>query len=165
MLKSNAAKRTFTIGFFSDLLNASQRSTPLLGRDMLYNMQLAVPSAISSSKFGISPYGEEILANMQWGFSYRDEANSILTAGAADFGLLGDLAYPLILSLMLRPALESIRVFSAYKPRCHRRLGLYLPIFGSGGCSRWLLPPAAEHSPGFGRLLYIGSAARLSPAL
>ena len=109
MLESNAAKRTFTIGFFSDLLNASQRSTPLLGRDMLYNMQLAVPSAISSSKFGISPYGEEILANMQWGFSYRDEANSILTAGAADFGFLGVLAYPLILSLMLRPALEWVQ--------------------------------------------------------
>ena len=110
MLRTDAAKRTFTIGFFSDLLNASQHSTPLLGKDMLYNLQLTVPSVISRDKFGIVPYGEEILANMHWGFSYKDEANSLLTAGAADFGFLGVLLYPLLLCFMLRIALEWVQI-------------------------------------------------------
>jgi hypothetical protein len=109
LLGSNVSKRTFTIGFFSDLLEASQHSTPLLGTDMLHNLRMAVPSAISGDKFGISPYAEEQLANMQWGFSYRDEANSLLTAGAADFGFLGVLVYPLALTLMLRFALERVQ--------------------------------------------------------
>ena len=106
MLGANVSKRTFDIGFFSDLLEASRHSTPLLGRDLLYNVQLAVPSSISSDKFGITPYAEEALANMQWGFSYIDEANSLITAGAADFGFLGVLIYPLVFSFMLRFALE-----------------------------------------------------------
>lgn len=110
LLGENVSTRTFVIAFFSDLLDASQRSTPLLGRDILYNIQLTVPSAISSDKFGIAPYDEETLANMQWGFSYRDEANTLLTAGAADFGFLGVLAYPILLTFMLRIALEWIQL-------------------------------------------------------
>jgi hypothetical protein len=106
VLGSDASTRTFIIAFFSDLLDASQRSTPLLGRDMLYNLQLAVPSVISSDKFGIVPYNEETLANIHWGFSYIDEANSLLTAGAADFGIIGVLLYPLALLLMVRAAIE-----------------------------------------------------------
>jgi hypothetical protein len=106
MLGTDASTRTFMIAFFSDLLNASQHSTPLLGKDMLYQMQLAVPSVVSRNKLGIGSYGEEILANMRWGFSYTDEANSLLTAGAADFGFIGVLVYPLLLLFMLRVALE-----------------------------------------------------------
>ena len=109
MLGTDASKRTFMIGFFSDLLDASQHSTPLLGKDILYNAQLTVPSVISGNKFGITPYGEEILANMQWGFSYKDEANSLLTAGAADFGFVGVLLYPILLCFMLRILLEWVQ--------------------------------------------------------
>ncbi len=106
LMSKDASGRTFMIGFFSDLLDASQRSTPLLGRDMLYNIQLTIPSAISRDKFGMVPYAEEILVNMQWGFAYKDEANSLLTAGAADFGFLGVVLYPVLLISMLRAALE-----------------------------------------------------------
>jgi hypothetical protein len=106
LLGTDASKRTFMIGFFSDLLEASQHSTPLLGKDILYNIQLTVPSAISHDKFGMVPYAEETLVNMQWGFSYVDEANSLLTAGVSDFGFIGLLVYPVLLVLMLRVALE-----------------------------------------------------------
>jgi len=109
LLGTNVSQRTFVIGFFSDLLEASQRSTPLLGKDLLYNLQLTVPSSISSDKFGIEHYDEEALANMQWGFSYRDEANSLITAGAADFGFLGVLIYPLAFSFMLRILAEWVQ--------------------------------------------------------
>jgi hypothetical protein len=113
LMGTNVSQRTFVIGFFSDLLEASQRSK-LLGKDLVYNMQLAVPSAISRDKFGILPYapnggGEEVMANMQWGFSYIDEANSLITAGAADFGFLGVLLYPLAFSFLLRFAAEWIQ--------------------------------------------------------
>jgi hypothetical protein len=103
---TDTSTRTFMIGFFSDLLDASQRSTPLLGQDMLYNLKLTVPSAISRDKFGIGEFDEEALANIQWGFAYIDEANSLLTAGAADFGMVGVLVYPLVMVLMLRALLE-----------------------------------------------------------
>ncbi len=106
LLGTNVSHRTFVLGFFSDLLEASQNSTPLLGKDLLYNLQSAVPSIISSDKFGVGAYGEETLANMQWGFSYRDEANSLITAGAADFGFLGVLFYPLAFCFLLRFAVE-----------------------------------------------------------
>ncbi len=108
-LGTNVSQRTFVIGFFSDLLEASQRSTPLLGKDLLYNLQLTVPSSISADKFGIEHYDEEALANMHWGFSYRDEANSLITAGAADFGFLGVLIYPLAFSFMLRILAEWVQ--------------------------------------------------------
>ena len=106
LLGTNLSTRTFIIGFFSDLLNASMHSTPLLGQDILYNVQLTIPSAVSSNKLGMGAYDEEVLANMHWGFSYKDEANSLLTAGAADFGFLGVLAYPLLITFILRMALE-----------------------------------------------------------
>ncbi len=107
----NDASSRFIVGFFSDLLDASQRSNPLMGRDILYNIQQMVPSAISASKFGLQPYGEEEMANMQWGFSYIDEGNSLLTAGAADFGLIGVLLYPLLILLFFRMALEWTQSF------------------------------------------------------
>jgi hypothetical protein len=109
MLGTDASSRSFMIAFFSDLLDASQRSTPLLGKDLLYNIQLTVPSVISADKFGIAPYGEETMANIQWGFSYIDEANSLLTAGAADFGFIGVILYPVLLTLMLRAVLELVQ--------------------------------------------------------
>jgi hypothetical protein len=105
VLGSDASSR-FNMGFLSDLLDASERFEPLLGRDILYNMQQMVPSVISADKFGLQPYGEEEMANMQWGFSYLDEGNSLLTAGAADFGLVGLLLYPLLILMLMRVSLE-----------------------------------------------------------
>jgi hypothetical protein len=106
MLGNDASSRTFVIGFLSDLLDASQRSAPLLGKDMLYNIGMAVPSVISPTKLGLTPYNEETLANQQWGFAYLDEANSLLTAGAADFGLIGMIVYPILIVGVMRMVLE-----------------------------------------------------------
>ncbi len=109
LLGNDASTRTFTIGFFSDLLEASQHSTPLLGEDTLGNLQLAVPSILSVNKLGFTPYSEEELVNMRWGFAFIDEANSLLTAGAADFGVIGVLLYPLITAFLLRATLELLQ--------------------------------------------------------
>lgn len=105
-LGNDASHRSFLVGFFSDLLDASQRSTPLLGRDMVYNLKMAIPSVLSRDKLGLEPYQEEMLVDMQWGFSYIDEANSLLTAGAADFGIIGVFLYPLLVIFLARLVIE-----------------------------------------------------------
>ncbi|AXC13430.1 hypothetical protein ACPOL_4153 [Acidisarcina polymorpha] len=109
LLGENAAIRSFDLGYFADLLDASQHSTPLLGTDLAENLQLMIPSSISEDKFGLELYQEEQLVNMHWGFGYIDEGNSILTAGAADFGIIGIILYPIVIVFLLRWALEVIQ--------------------------------------------------------
>lgn len=109
LMTENASTRTFLIGYFSDLLGASLRSSPMLGEDALHYMKLMIPSSISPSKLDLEPYEEEQLVNMHWGFGYTDEPNSIFTAGAADFGFFGVLLYPLLLVLLYRVFLELIQ--------------------------------------------------------
>jgi len=109
LLRTNASTRTFNIGYFSDLLDASQHHEPLYGAVAMHNLQLMVPSSISADKFGLDPYGEEELVDMKWGFGFTDEANSILTGGVADFGIIGVFLYPLFAVLLLRATLEAIQ--------------------------------------------------------
>jgi hypothetical protein len=109
LLRTNASTRTFNIGYFSDLLDASQHNEPLYGAVAMHNLQLMVPSSISADKFGLDPYGEEELVDMKWGFGFTDEANSIITGGVADFGFIGVLLYPLLAVLLLRGTLEAIQ--------------------------------------------------------
>ena len=111
MLQENASTRTFILGYFSDLLEASQHSSPLYGEDAAHYFKVIIPSAILANKFEDSRYQEEQLVNMQWGFGYVDEANTILTAGVADFGILGALVYPLLLVLVFRVILEWTQSF------------------------------------------------------
>ena len=46
---------------------------------------------------------------MKWGFGFTDEANSIITGGVADFGIIGVFLYPLFAVLLLRATLELIQ--------------------------------------------------------
>lgn len=110
-LQANASTRTFEIGYFADLVDASQSSTPLLGRGLVRNLKLIIPSAISRDKLGVESYQEEGQVDMQFGFSYEDEANTVLTAGAADFGLLGVFVYPLAIVLLMRAATELVQAY------------------------------------------------------
>ena len=61
---------------------------------------------------------------MQWGFSYRDEANSILTAGAADFGFLVSLPIRSCFDSMLRIVLEWVQIAVPTRFSGDRRLRL-----------------------------------------
>jgi hypothetical protein len=106
MLQANASSRSFDVAYFSDLLDASLHATPLLGEDLMQNIKLLVPSVISADKFGFTGYSEEDMVNMKWGFTYKDEANTLLTAGVADFGIFGVMLYPLAAVFLLRFVLE-----------------------------------------------------------
>jgi hypothetical protein len=92
--QQNVATRSLVLGFFANVLDASSRMTPALGKDVAGYFQFAIPSIIHPDKD--RSFAEERLVDQQFGFSYGDEANSVITAGATDFGLVGVLVYPLL---------------------------------------------------------------------
>jgi hypothetical protein len=100
-LQENLKKRTFVLGYLSDLLYASGHMTPALGANAFHEFQITIPSVFWAGKNEIL-YQEETVANMQFHFSFGDEANSTLTAGALDFGLTGIILYPILLWGLLR---------------------------------------------------------------
>jgi|SRR5271155_1059224 len=108
-LKSNLQKRTFVLGFVSDLLDASFRIEPAEGRNALHEFQLVIPSALWADKSTFL-YTEESVANTTYGFNYKDEANSLYSAGAIDFGIWGMIIYPIVISALFRLMAEIMRV-------------------------------------------------------
>jgi hypothetical protein len=109
--RTNARTRTFVLGFLADIVEGSSRSTPALGRDFMWQTYLALPRVVATEKD--SGIGEEALVDEIFGLTYRDAANSILTNGATDFGLLGVIVYPLFFVWLLR---FSIDVLSRFLP-------------------------------------------------
>jgi hypothetical protein len=97
-LTSNLQERTFVLGYLSDLLGASEERQPAMGKDIYHEFQMIIPGAFWEDKTSLL-YQEEDIANMQYNFSYIDEANSTLTAGALDFGIWGMILYPLALCI------------------------------------------------------------------
>jgi hypothetical protein len=100
----NVQGRTFILGFLAELEDYSQHFTPGLGRDLQGQIEEAIPSALDPGKNRF--FEEEGLDNELFGSSYLDEANSILTGGATDFGLLGMIAYPLLICWVVRSFFE-----------------------------------------------------------
>ncbi len=109
--QSNVQKRTFVLGFFADVLEGSSRHTPALGQDLAGYTSDAIPRLLNPDK-DLS-FGEEGLADGLFGLTYTDAANSIITNGAVDFGLLGVIAYPLLIVVLIR---VSIEVFARFLP-------------------------------------------------
>ncbi len=101
----NVQGRSFVLGYLSELETYSTHYTPGYGRDLEGQFQVALPSVLFPAK---SFPGEEALDDELFGSTYLDEANSMLTGGATDFGLLGILAYPLLFAFMLRLFIEFI---------------------------------------------------------
>ena len=107
--QSNVQKRTFVLGFFADVLEGSSRRTPGLGRDLAEYIGSVVPRVINPNKD--LAFGEESFADELFGLTYTDAPNSILTNGAVDFGLLGVVAYPLLIVLIMRVSIDALSRF------------------------------------------------------
>jgi hypothetical protein len=103
---SDVQKRTFVLGFLGAVLEGSSTHTPGLGENAIGLIQLAVPSAIYHDKNKY--YSEERTVDRLFGYGFDDEANSILTNGATDFGFAGALIYPLLLAYIMRVYLEFV---------------------------------------------------------
>lgn len=115
MTKVNLQSRTFVLGYFSNILDASSRQTPALGEDVTEELKLGIPGFLYPNKD--RTFSEELLVDKHFGFGFGDEANSIVTAGATDFGLAGVLIYPLLLVLLMR-------IFFEIGARCFRTVPL-----------------------------------------
>ena len=101
-VQRNLRDRTFIMRYFSDVLAASWSHQLLYGKALTYCIETAIPSAFSPDKSKVRDIGmEENLTNPQFGLPVRDEANSILTTGATDFGIVGVFVYPVAMSLLL----------------------------------------------------------------
>lgn len=107
--EKNLQKRTFILGYLSDLLDASLRMPTAMGKNALHEFQLVIPSAFWEDKEAFL-YQEESVANTQFNFAYKDEANSLYTAGAIDFGLWGMILYPILVCALFRLLAEFLRV-------------------------------------------------------
>jgi hypothetical protein len=107
-LAVNLQKRTFVLGYLSDLLDASMQMKPGYGINAIHEFQLVVPSFFWEDK-SVVLYSEESIANTQFNFSYKDEANSLYTAGAIDFGIWGMIFYPILVWILFRTVAEFVR--------------------------------------------------------
>jgi hypothetical protein len=103
----NLEKRAYVIGYLSLLARGGRDFQPMMGSDAVLGMEMTIPDALyeltGTSKAPIRTIGaEEGLANEHFGLNVTDEANSILTGGFIDFGVIGVLFYPLALCGLFR---------------------------------------------------------------
>lgn len=120
--QQNFQKRTFVLGFFADTLDASFSMTPALGLDAWYMCETVIPRVLDPDK-GIY-LGEEGLVDVTFERSWGDEANSVLTAGATDFGFIGVMLYPLLLVLLVRAVFGFISMWFGTIPLLFMTLSL-----------------------------------------
>ena len=106
LMSENVQTRTFVLGFLAQLEGYTEIMPGAHGEDIAKQFQLAIPSLLYSGKDLF--FQEEHLANELFGSTYTDEANTILTTGAVDFGIWGMLLYPLLIAAMLRLFIEFV---------------------------------------------------------
>ncbi len=100
-LTENLRDRTFIISYLSELVAATGTHAPLYGEDALLCLKLSIPSILYSNKNAALDVGaEEVIANPQFGLPVTDDANSLLTSGVSDFGVIGAFMYPVLVSLV-----------------------------------------------------------------
>jgi hypothetical protein len=107
-VSGNLEERPFLLEEYLALLGRDGNTpVPLYGQDVVLGLQLAVPDAaykfFGESKTNIRNIGsEEGLANEHYGLPDKDNANSILTGGIIDFGLVGVFLYPIAVCIIFR---------------------------------------------------------------
>nr|WP_249798442.1 hypothetical protein [Bradyrhizobium zhengyangense] len=110
----NVRERTFLLGYLADLMEAVSNSAPLYGEALLYYVRLCIPSILDPGKDQIIALQMvEALAHPKLGLPVIDQANTILTDGMTDFGILGAGFYAFVMLALLRGAVFLIQKFPA----------------------------------------------------
>jgi hypothetical protein len=121
-LSSQNRDRSFVLRFLADLLEASSSHAVMRGQESMESFKTAVPRVFGLKKFE----GDiENISQLWYGLPVRDEANSLLTTGAADFGPLGAIVLPLLVALIFQVAL-SLAVNRTGLPEVIKRLLIML---------------------------------------
>jgi len=100
ILAENLETRTFILSYFAGLVGISSGSVPTLGRELLYSIQMAVPSLLMPGKTTDLPPAPEDLIHPLYGISVFDGPNTIVVAGYDDFGFIGAALYPVGLAIL-----------------------------------------------------------------
>lgn len=94
MMAGTTQSRTFILGYYADLLSSLSGSKPLHGKILVNSILVAVPSVLYPDKDRILREGSsEDLANPVFHLTIDDKANSLLTDGISDFGIIGVFVY------------------------------------------------------------------------
>jgi hypothetical protein len=115
LLYDNLRERTFVLGYLADLIEATRKSGPLYGEAFLFYLKLSIPSVLDPSKLDVLAIQQiESFAHPKLGLPVIDQANTILTDGITDFGLIGGFLYLSGIVVMLRGGIWFLRRF--YRP-------------------------------------------------
>lgn len=110
----NVRERTFLLGYLADLMEAVSNAGPLYGEALLYYVRLCIPSVLDPAKDQIIALQMvEALAHPKLGLPVIDQANTILTDGMTDFGILGAGLYAFVILALLRGAIALIQKLPA----------------------------------------------------
>lgn len=102
----NVRERTFVLGYLADLMEAVSKSGPLYGEALLYYIRVCIPSVFDPDKDQIIALQMiEALAHPKLGLPIIDQANTIITDGLTDFGLLGASIYTMAIVGVLRASI------------------------------------------------------------
>jgi len=121
----NLQTRTFVLGFMANVLDGSMQKTPARGADAIQQIKVAIPRILYPDKV---PFAEEEMVDELFGFGYGDQANSILTAGATDFSLIGVLVYPLLIVGIYRIVFDLASKFFGIVPMMFIALSMIYTI-------------------------------------
>ena len=92
----NIINRPFIISYLATLLASLDHHLPLFGYELANSFLVAIPSLLFPRKFVNLPSAPEVFVHPYFGLPTYDGANTILTAGLDDFGLVGVILYPLL---------------------------------------------------------------------
>lgn len=95
VMQENAESRGFVLGYSAAVLEFSETQQISGGEGLGDAIFLVIPSALNPGKLSHLPEQEEYLVDRLYHTDYADEANTLLSAGAVDFGSFGALVYPL----------------------------------------------------------------------
>lgn len=96
-LANNIIERPFILSYLAAFVGAQATYSPLWGEELLYAMEMAIPSLLFAQKTSLLPQSPEEFVHPAFGFYVFDGPNSIVTAGLNDFGFIGILLYPMLL--------------------------------------------------------------------
>jgi len=96
-IADNVASRTFIIEYLALLVDRFSEFPVMLGDVMYFSFRMALPSMLDHSKWEVLQYAaEEDLVHPHINLPYWDGANSVFTAGVADFYIIGMILYPIL---------------------------------------------------------------------
>jgi len=106
LLTENSLERPFVLKYLSQIIEKVNFDNWLSGEALYATFLYSVPSAFIGIKRHLI---DEELIHLRIGLPVIDEANTILTAGVADFGWLGLLLFPVLTLMFLKCLLFIVR--------------------------------------------------------